>query len=1047
MPEQRQTASNGVTDKDRITRRVNTESRSFYTAFNHVLVRAPLLPIGKFLELGSHTLTDDQSILRALVVGSTSLFDALERAGADPDEKATAHGKLLRYVTRMSSRPTPYGLFAGVQLAKWGAHTQIGLAPEGPRTRTRPDMEWLCGLVLKLESRPEIRRQLRFIAARNVLVDAGRAILHSQAPTAVITVPDTRVSIRASRTVMKALESAQTWVSYSELLDGLLAMPGATQVKVERMISELWEQTFLLTELRPPMTLPNPARYVADRLAAISGAEQEHRLLEELLDAMSAWDHTPLEQAPAAYKRLLDLMRVRKPSISVESKHFVEVDMAHRLRANQISAAVAADAAIAAELLLRLTPSPKGLAHIAAYRHAFEQRYGADCEVPLLELLDPDTGLGSPYQQPVGYHSVQPHSDAQRQCALREVAIDAVRHRRRCIQLDDTLLKTLETWSPDPATAPTSLDIPVFVIAATPGAIDAGNFRIVVGPNAGAVFAGQSLGRFAELLGSDATTALQNIVAAEQAHEPQTLSAELSYLPHSLRSANVTIRPLVCDYEIVCGTTPAVMDRAIPLDELRVGVRHGRFRIRWSKHDADVLVHTRHMLNSSRAPTVCRFLSDVRQDGLPQLSPFHWGGASDFPYLPRVERGRVVLSVARWRLDPRLANNTPSQFRGALDDWRFDWQVPRYVYLSAGDNRLLLDLDDSAHIAQLRDEGRRAPQNSYLLLEEAMPGPHDAWLAGPGGHYITELVVSLALSRTQRRKPFRGQQDSSLRWKLRPVVSRRDQLRPAGSNWLFVKLYAPQAGQDEFLTGPMTAFCAAMRSGGLVHDWFFIRYNDPAAHIRLRLRGEPDALIAAVLPQFCLWSARLIDEGAISRMCVDTYEREVSRYGGPAAIDAAEDLFAADSRAAIDLLELCRQDGAVDRTCVSMLNIDSLLTAFGFDARRRIAWCQAHVISKVESGAEYRARNRDLCVYLADPPNSHVEVFATRASSLEPVRARLAALAGAGLLEQPLDDLLSSFVHMSCNRLPGPQWPSEQRIIGLLLRTRTALLHMPAGSC
>jgi thiopeptide-type bacteriocin biosynthesis protein len=485
------------------------------------------------------------------------------------------------------------------------------------------------------------------------------------------------------------------------------------------------------------------------------------------------------------------------------------------------------------------------------------------------------------------------------------------------------------------------------------------------------------------------------------------------------------------------------VQQAIPLDELTVGVRHGRFRIRWSRHNADVLVCTGHMLNSSRAPTVCRFLSDVRHDGVPQLGPFSWGGTSDFPYLPRVERGRIVLSLARWRLDPRLGS-TPGRFQRALNDWRFDWQVPRYVYLAAGDNRLLLDLDDSAHVAQLRDEARRAPQNSFLLLEEALPGPHDAWLEGPGGRYITELVVSLALSHAPDRKPVRQQQESSAPWRLRPVVSRRDQVRPAGSDWLFLKLYGPSAGQDEFLTGPMAAFCAAMQSSGLVRDWFFVRYNDPAAHIRLRFRGEPADLTSSVLPQFCSWSARLIDDGVISRVCVDTYEREVTRYGGPAAIEAAEALFAADSRAAIDLLELCRRpDSLIDRTGLSILNIDSLLAAFGLDARRRMAWCQAHVVSKMESGAEYRERNRALRVYLSDPPAGLVAVFTARASSLERVRARLDVLAATGL---PLDDLLSSFVHMSCNRLSGPQWPSEQRTIGLLLRIRAALLHMPAGS-
>ena len=1017
------------------------QGRRLYTALGHVLVRSPLLAIDRYLTLGSHAPKDDPSICTALAVGSNDFFDAFERSGPERREDPTVQGKLLRYLTRMSSRATPYGMFAGVQLAQWGPQTDIALVSDRPSTRTRPDMEWLYSFIFALESRAEVRQHLQFVANRTILVQSGRVILHSRAPTADIRAPDTTASIRATRAVIKALDTARTPVAYGPLFDELLALPSTTPAKVEKLITELWEQTFLLTDLRPPMSIQNPAEYVAKRLKGIPCALREHRLLTELLDAMSSWDETPLERAPGAYKRLLDLAAAA-PTVR-SCKHCVQVDMSQRLQGNQISAAVAADAATAAELLLRLTPSPQGSLHIAAYRQSFEQRYGAACEVPLLELLDSDTGLGSPYQQLSGDIRRDFESDMQRQRKLREVAIDSLRLQLRCVQLDDAMLEALQTWSPDRGNAPVSLDIPVFVAASTPEAIDAGEFRVIVGPNVGPVCAGQYLGRFADMLGRPATAALRNIADAEQAHEPHALSAELTYLPHSLRSANVTVRPLMRDHEIACGTVPAAVQQAIPLDELMVGVREGRFRIRWSRKKADVLVFTSHMLNSFRAPTICRFLSDVRQDCIAQLSPFHWGAVSDFPYLPRVERGRVVLSVAQWRLERRLAGDTAGAFHRALDKWRVDWQVPRYVYLAAGDNRLLVDLDDCGQVAQLRDETRRVQQNSHIVLQEALPGPQDAWLAGPGGRYATELVVSVALSHPADLKRRDKQQDSNPPWRLRPVVSRHDQLRPAGSDWLFVKLYCPLAGQDEFLVGPMTAFCEGMRSSGLVQNWFFIRYKDPESHIRLRFHGDPDTLTTSVLPQFCSWSRRLVDDGTLSRTCVDTYEREMTRYGGPSAIEAAETLFAADSRAAIDLLGRCRRaDNAIDRTILSMLNIDSLLAAFGLDERRRIAWYKEHVTSKSESGDNYRERKRELRNHLRDPPDTLVGVFSTRTAAVDPVRARLEALTANGDLEQPLDRLLSSFVHMSCNRLSGPQWPSEQRSLGLLLRTRTALLHV-----
>ena len=70
--------------------------------------------------------------------------------------------------------------------------------------------------------------------------------------------------------------------------------------------------------------------------------------------------------------------------------------MAMKLRSHHIIQEVGMEAARAAELLLRMTPYPSGLSHLAAYRRAFVSRYGLDREVALLELLDPNCGLGSP---------------------------------------------------------------------------------------------------------------------------------------------------------------------------------------------------------------------------------------------------------------------------------------------------------------------------------------------------------------------------------------------------------------------------------------------------------------------------------------------------------------------------------------------------------------------------------------------------------------------------------------------------------------------------
>ncbi|WP_327250123.1 lantibiotic dehydratase [Streptomyces sp. NBC_01320] len=929
---------------NRDTRTSKSGVSTLYEVLDAVLVRAPLLPVEAYLSLGGsakvgegdagqgpQTLESDTLLRRdprirsALAVGSRDLFDAMERAEANEGEFAALHGKLLRYMIRMSTRPTPYGMFAGVALARWGSRTNIALASHAPQTQTRPDMEWLLQLVFALEAQPEIRKDLHFFANSNAFIHAGRVFLTEPAPGGRATTPEDSVSFRATEAVRRTLTIARSPVPYHRLVADLLSVPGATSDKVERMITSLWEQTILLTDLRPPLTVACPARYVAQRLDGIPAAVEARALLERVLSAMAIWDALPVEQQPTKFR---DLVTLARSATTVQAESTAQVDMAFTLDGCCIGDTVAQEAVAAAELLLRLTPWPRGPAHIDAYRQAFEHRYGPGCEVGLLEVLNPDFGLGPPSVWGQGGlpAGMDPSRYATRQLTLRDLALDALRERRLVVQLDDDTLARLDNRSPGTATLPPSLDISLFVVADSAAAIDAGEFSIVLGPNVGAQAAGRNLGRFAGLLGPDAEAVLRHSARAEQAHAPNALWAEVSYLPHRFRSANVTIRPLARDHEITVGTTGDDSSRnVIPLNELAVGVRDGRFYVRWPARNTDVIPCAGHMLNTSQAPAACRFLEDLRQDGVTHLSDFDWGPAADFPFLPRMERGRLVLSLARWRLGDHLPSESPDDFEPALQKWRVAWQVPRYVYLTVGDNRLLLDLENAAQIEELRVEIRRLPPGSYLLLQEALPAPHQAWTEGPGGRYVLELMVPLSLRRTTT-----GNVTAVTPPTPRPLAAVTSRLRPPGSEWLFTKLYCPRAFEKDLIAGPMPDFCQWVRSNGSAQDWFFVRYSDPDFHVRLRFRGNPDRLVGELFPQLCSWAQELIRAGLCSRFCFDTYEREVSRYGGPGGTAAAETLFAADSRAAVELLRLSQEAGSeVDRTTLAVLSIDDLLTGLG----------------------------------------------------------------------------------------------------------------------
>ena len=211
---------------------------------------------------------------------------------------------------------------------------------------------------------------------------------------------------------------------------------------------------------------------------------------------------------------------------------------------------------------------------------------------------------------------------AQRAQTLLQLACTALHDRQRVVDLDGKSLAQLETWRPNVETAPVSLDINLLVGARSASAIDAGDFTIVIGPNLGAQAAGRNLARFSDMLTPDGPAALIQAAAAEQAHAPDALMAEFVYLPSSLRSANVIIRPPNRSYEVVGVSAGVPPSNIIPLDDLVVGVEPGRFYVRWPAAGKRVIFSSGHMLNYHHAPAVGRFLMDLSADGKVMFSSF-----------------------------------------------------------------------------------------------------------------------------------------------------------------------------------------------------------------------------------------------------------------------------------------------------------------------------------------------------------------------------------------------------------------------------------------
>jgi thiopeptide-type bacteriocin biosynthesis protein len=391
-----------------------------------------------------------------------------------------------------------------------------------------------------------------------------------------------------------------------------------------------------------------------------------------------------------------------------------------------------------------------------------------------------------------------------------------------------------------------------------------------------------------------------------------------------------------------------------------------------------------------------------------------------------VTSGRLVLSRACWNLSaaelrPVLEAHGTAQF-AALQELRAARRLPRYVALADFDNELVVDLDNVLsiesflHLVKHRDVAR---------LVELFPAPDELCVVGPEGRFLSELVIPLARGPV----PPLGSARTSV-----PGRSVQRRFAP-GSEWLYAKLYPGPAVADRLLVELLQPVVDTALASGAADGWFFIRYLDPEPHLRLRLHGEPRRLAGEVLPLLAERFAPFVGDGQIVRWQLDTYVREIERYGGGDGILLAERLFGVDSACVLAILPSVPGDeGLAWRWKLALCGVDLLLDALGFSMAEKCAWVRQQrdafatefkVDSRVKRqlGDKHRSERQGVDDLLRLARGTEAEQYPAlralhqRARDLAPIVQELLVLEQSGRLSVSLPGLASSYAHMHINRV------------------------------
>lgn len=226
---------------------------------------------------------------------------------------------VVRYLLRMTSRATPFGLFAGVAPAHFGSELAVRYG-EDHHAVARVDADWLAGVITCLEGCSELRRRLPVVLNNLSFVRDGRLVVGcQQQPAGSSWTAPAEVSVRHTGAVETVMQAARSPIRVGDLTGTLTAdFPGTPESVIERMLAELVAQRILVTSLRPPMTATDPLAYVVGELTAVGAEEvpQAALLFEELREVHVVLSQHNRLSSPAVGRDLRSFVSRRMAAIS-----------------------------------------------------------------------------------------------------------------------------------------------------------------------------------------------------------------------------------------------------------------------------------------------------------------------------------------------------------------------------------------------------------------------------------------------------------------------------------------------------------------------------------------------------------------------------------------------------------------------------------------------------------------------------------------------------------------------------------------------------------
>jgi hypothetical protein len=686
-----------------------------YNSFPNFVLRAPLLSFSSFEELTSkQNISDDDfkklfdkaEIKEAIFLATPVLFNELEKW---LDNRIEDQGKieklkysLLKYISRMSSRCTPFGLFAGCVVGEFDVETNIILdSISNNKRHTKLDMNYLVALSQNLVKIENIKKQILFFPNTSIYKSGGQLryveyeYINSVRQHNIMAVDD-------SIYLQKILKATERGKSMNEIID-LLVDDDNSFDEVTDFVEELISSQILISELEPSASGPEFLDHIKSVLLKLKDTQPQLNIINYIETKLLEVDNL-IGNHTSEYIEISNC--VKELGTDFDLKYLFQTDVILKTKSNLLSHSIIDSVKQGMSIFNKITLPPKETL-LNNFRDAFYERF-EDREMPLSKALDVEMGIGYIQNQDVldnnpliddivfpsneNINSFRDVRWSKIHSIFHKKIIEAFAGENFSVKLTDEDFDGLkEDWTDLPDTISTMIEI----------VIVNGEEKIIIN-DAGSSSSANLFGRFCH--GDDILKEYtQRITNLERDMNKTKILAEINHLPES-RLGNVLLRPVFREYEIpYLAKSTLNNENQLKIEDLYISVKNKKsIQLRSVNHNMEVIprLSNSHNYTSSSLP-IYHFLCDMqtqnKRGGIGiDLGPF----VNEYEFIPRIEYKNLILSVAMWNVmesdivELHYLNKDDSELIEKFRLFRKGKKIPQYFMLIESDNQLLINSEN-----------------------------------------------------------------------------------------------------------------------------------------------------------------------------------------------------------------------------------------------------------------------------------------------------------------------------------------------------------------